>query len=198
MKRSAASSVPENKVDSDAAAAAGGVLWCGNSAEARDRLAAEAQESPENGELPLALENLEMRLGNYEAARAAYASAALLLPNVAQIHSGLALACQKLGRSTEAGQAALRAVSLDSEDVAALKVLARIHLDAWQHEAAEKACRMILERDVNDAEAGQMLEEALVQDAKLAENLLERPPLMPPQADPPKRISRRARQPALK
>jgi tetratricopeptide (TPR) repeat protein len=198
MSQTASTNGTERDVESGDATGTAVVPCCGNIAEARDRLAKAALESPENGELPLALGHLEMSLGNYEAARAAYRNAAILLPGVAQVHSGLAMACQKLGRPTEAGKAALRAVALNLEDKAALKVLARIHLDAWQHEAAARTCRAILRIDDRDADAGQMMEEAMVQEAKLAENLLGRPPLFSPPAMPPKISSRRARQPALR
>ena len=146
--------------------------WQGDDmAGARERLLAAIRQSPGDGEGPLALGRLEMSLGNYEAALAAFTSATLLLPKTAAAYSSRALACQKLGRSKQAAQAAIRAVSLDPADALALKVLARIHLDAGQHEAAEQACRLVLQRDARDAEAAQMMGEALAQEAKLAENL---------------------------
>jgi len=173
MNAVATANRPENVMESDGAADAGEARSCQNIAEARERLARAMQHSPDNGELPLALGHVEMSLGNFEAAHAAYASAASLLAKSAAAHSSLALACQKLGRSTEAAQAALRAIALDPTDATALKVLARIHLDAGQHEAAQNACRLILRRDSHDAEARQMMGEALAQEAKLAENLFD-------------------------
>ena len=113
-----------------------------------------------------------MSLGNFEAALAAYSSAALLLPNAAAAHASRAVACQKLGRSHEAAQAALRAISLDPSDATALKVLARIHLDAGQHEAAKQACGQVLRRDAQDEEAAEMMREAQAQAAKLAEKFV--------------------------
>jgi tetratricopeptide (TPR) repeat protein len=179
---------PEKVMESDSAAEAGEAWRCRNIAEARERLAAAMAHSPDDGELPLALGHVEMSLGNFEAARAAYASAARLLPNAAAAHSSLALTCQKLGRSTEAARAALRAIALEPDDAAALKVLARIHLDAGQHEAAQAVCRLILRRDDHDAEARQMMGEALAQEAKLAENLFDSktPLTAPPPRRPPK------------
>jgi len=79
----------------------------------------------------------------------------------------------------------------DAAAIAALKALARIHLDAGQHEAAAQTCGLILRKDTRDADARQMMEEALAQEAKLAENLLREPPLEPPRAVPPKMTSRR-------
>jgi O-antigen biosynthesis protein len=73
----------------------------------------------------------------------------------------------------EAERAAIQALSIDPNDAVALKVLARIHLQAGLHEAAEEACQLILKHDVNDAEALQMIEEARLQETKVAENLPE-------------------------
>ena len=90
-----------------------------------------------------------------------------------------------LGRSAEASRDAIRAVALDPGDLVGLKVLARIHLDAEQPEAARQACQLVLRKNAGDADAIQMIEEAMVLEAKLAENLLERQPVS---ADPPSRI----------
>ena len=190
MKTFATANRPEDLMESNGAPEAGEAWRCEHIAQARERLARAMQDWPDNGELPLALGHMEMTLGNFEAALAAYASATSLLPKSAAAHSSLALACQKLGRSTEAAHAALRAIALEPGDAAALKVLARIHLDAGQHEAAQNACRLILRRDRHDAEARQMMGETIVQEVKLAENLFDsKPRLMAP---PP----RRARKPA--
>ena len=77
--------------------------------------------------------------------------------------------------SNEAAQAAIQALSIDLSNPVALKALARIHLNAGLHEAAQEACQLILKRNPKDAEALQMIEEALVQEAKLAENLSNNP-----------------------
>jgi len=164
----------KNLTGSDAPAEAGEACPCEIIVEARDRLAAAIQHSPENGELSFALGRLEMSLGNYDAALAAYSNAVMRLPKAAAAHSGLALALQKLGRSGQASQAALRAVSLDAADPTALKVLARIHLDAGQHEAAEQACERVLRRDAQDEEAVEMMREVKAQAAMLAENLYDK------------------------
>jgi glycosyltransferase involved in cell wall biosynthesis len=73
--------------------------------------------------------------------------------------------------SNEAERAAIQALSIDPTNAVALKVLARIHLKAGLHEAAQEACHLILKHDANDAEALQMMEEARLQEAKLEENL---------------------------
>jgi hypothetical protein len=86
-------------------------------------------------------------------------------------------------RPTEAERAAIQALSIDPTDAVALKVLARLHLKAGLHEAAEEACQLILKHDANDAEALEMMEEARLQEAKLAENLPETNSIAPvPQA----------------
>jgi tetratricopeptide (TPR) repeat protein len=179
---------PETTMQSDDAAGAA-EAFPGESLEAaRERLVTAIGLLPDQGELFLALGHLELKLENYKAALAAFTSAAALLPKAAAAHSGRALACLKLGRSPEAAQAAIRAVWLDPCDAAGLKVLARIHLDAGQHEAAEQACRRVLRDDAHDPEAGRMMEEAMAQAAKLAENLFDRKPCL---AAPPRRTAPR-------
>jgi tetratricopeptide (TPR) repeat protein len=75
--------------------------------------------------------------------------------------------------SIEAVRTAAQALSIDPTNAVALKTLARIHLNAGLHEAAQEACQLILKRDAQDAEALQMIEEALIQEARLKENLLD-------------------------
>ncbi len=171
MKAFATANRAENGVESEGAAEPYEAWRCEHIAEARERLAQAMQQAPDNGEVPLALGHVEMGLGNFGTARVAYTSAARLLPKSAAAHSSLALACQKLGRTAEAAHAALRAIALDPTEATALKILARIHLDAGQHEAAQNACRLVLRRDRDDAEARQMMAEAQAQEAELAENL---------------------------
>jgi len=146
----------------------------GDANRARECLVAALELSPGDGELALALGHAEMSADHLEAALAAYWSATLRWPKLAAAHSNHALVLQLLGRAEEASRDALRAVSLDPNDIVGLKVLARIHLHAGQHEAAQGACRLILEQDDGDSEARQMLEEAIIQEAKLAENLSEK------------------------
>jgi len=167
-------------------------------AQVRAQLLDAIRLSPDDGELPLDLGNVEMELENFSGALSAFAVAAGLLPREARVHSGQALAFQKLGRSSDAAHSAVLAVSLDPNDARALKVLARIHLYAWQHEAAEETCHRVLQLNADDADARQLLEEALVQEAKLAENLLDVRPGAIRRNLPPKTTSRQPREHALK
>lgn len=75
--------------------------------------------------------------------------------------------------SIEALRAAVQALSVNLKDVMALKTLARLHLNAGLFEAADECCRVILKRRPDDTEAQQMMEEAMVQEARLMENLLD-------------------------
>ncbi|MGA3179226.1 MAG: tetratricopeptide repeat protein [Verrucomicrobiota bacterium] len=165
-------------------------------------LGAALELSPGNGELALALGHAEMSAGNLEAALAAYWNATLISPHLASAHSNHALVLQLLSRLEEASRDALRALSLDPTDLVALKVLARIHLNAGQHEAAQQACRLILEQDEQDSEARHMFEEAIIQEAKLGEILPQKPEgsqipavaapprIVPPLVKPPKNTAR--------
>jgi tetratricopeptide (TPR) repeat protein len=144
----------------------------GDIARVRECLSAALELSPEEGELALALGHAEMGEGNVEAAMASYWAATLLMPKVASAHSCHALAARLLGRNSEASRSAIRAISLNPRDAVGLKVLARIHLDAGQPEAARQACRLVLHELPDDEDARQMMEEVLVQEALLEENLL--------------------------
>ena len=73
-------------------------------------------------------------------------------------------------RSDEAERTAVQALSIDPTNIFALKVLARIHLNAGLHEAAEEVCQLILKHDPTDAEALQMIEESVAGDLPV-ENL---------------------------
>jgi len=68
---------------------------------------------------------------------------------------------------------AIQALSIDPANVVALKVLARIHLNAGLFEAAQEACQLILKSDPQDTEALQMSKEAMILETKLGENLLD-------------------------
>ncbi len=74
---------------------------------------------------------------------------------------------------SEVVRIAIQALSIDPSNAVALKALARIHLNAGLHEAAQEACQLILKSDPQDAEALQMSKEAMIQEAKLGDNLLE-------------------------
>jgi tetratricopeptide (TPR) repeat protein len=153
--------------------------------------------APSHGELALALGHAEMSAGNLEAALAAYWSATLRSPNLAPAHSNHALVLQLLGRHEEAARDALRAVALDPTDIVGLKVLARLHLKAGQHEAALQACKLVLEQDELDGEARRIFEQATILEAKLGEILPEHEAeaaqprrMIPPIVKPPKATAR--------
>ena len=79
----------------------------------------------------------------------------------------------------EATQAAIHALSMDPANTVALKALARIYLNARLPETAQEACQLILKRDADDAEALQMIDEAIGLEKGLSEKIFA-----PPQDDP--------------
>lgn len=85
--------------------------------------------------------------------------AACLAPHESLTHASRALALQLLDRSEEAGQAARRAIRLDSKDGVALKVLARISLNARRPSDARSCCLRILSQNADDRDAQRMLQE---------------------------------------
>lgn len=165
--------IEDNETSASAAeqfvAAANEALARGDFARVRQQLRAAFKLSSSDGELALALGHAELNGGDLNAALASYTAAVALLPNVALVHASCALALQLLGRSVEAGHAARYALSLDPTEIVALKVLARIHLNAGHPDLAQQCCRRILNRDAKDTDARQMLEEALVQQTSLPE-----------------------------
>jgi tetratricopeptide (TPR) repeat protein len=150
-------------------AAANEALARGDFPRVRQKLRAAFELSPEDGQLAIALGNVELKVGDIKAALVSYMAAATLLPKSSLAHASQALTLQLLGRSVEAAQAAWQALSLNPNEVIALKVLARIHLNAAQSGLAQQCCRRIINRHPNDNDARQMLEEALVQQTKLPE-----------------------------
>jgi ubiquinone/menaquinone biosynthesis C-methylase UbiE/tetratricopeptide (TPR) repeat protein len=151
----------------------------GDFARVRRHLRAAFKLSRGDGELALALGHAELNGGDLNSALAGYTAAVELLPNLPVAHASRALALQLLGRSVEAGQAARHALSLDATEVIALKVVARIHLNAGQSELAQQCCQRILKRHAKDTDARQMLEEALVQQINLPESGLKTTPAAP-------------------
>jgi hypothetical protein len=89
------------------------------------------------------------------------------------------------GISIDAAQAAIQALSIDPTDAIALKVLARIHLNAGLNEAAQEACQLILKRDAEDAEALQMMEEAKLAANRIDPNNAAHPPQEPHRQETP-------------
>ncbi|HEY3856121.1 MAG TPA: hypothetical protein VGO67_17155 [Verrucomicrobiae bacterium] len=143
-------------------AAADEALAGGDFAAVRQRLRDAFELAPNEGEIALALGHAELNGGSLSAALDAYSAAASLMPNSPASHASRALALQLLARSSEAAQAAAHAISLDPDQVIALKVRARIHLNASRPELAQQCCLRILTRHGNDRDAKKMLYESLV------------------------------------
>jgi acetyltransferase-like isoleucine patch superfamily enzyme len=141
-------------------AAADAAFARGDFATARRQFGAAFELDPRNGDLALALGHLELGAQNFEGARRAYAAAAANRPNLASAHACHALSLQLLNFPAEAAPAANRALAIDPNEVIALKVLARIHLNAGEAKLAKLVCHRILQRHANDAEASALLEEA--------------------------------------
>ncbi len=171
MTSLAATTCPEEPIESDhetasstadqLVAQADEALRRGDLAVVRERLGAALKLSPSNPEISLALGHAEFSAGDLKAALVHYTSASAAQPNLSTTHSSRALVLQLLGNSAEAAMAAARAVSLDPANAVALKVLVRIHLNAGQGALAEKLCRRILQANASDADAAQMLRQAL-------------------------------------
>jgi tetratricopeptide (TPR) repeat protein len=128
---------------------------------ASECLGAALELSAGSGQIALALGHAEFRMGNLEAALAAYTRAVCLQPRLVSAYSSRAQVLQLLGRPQEALDSAKKALSLAPSDLVALKVRARIELDNSQFQDAEKTCRQILQKHPGDTQTLPMLEESL-------------------------------------
>ena len=134
----------------------------GNFAEAQWCLSAALDEDPGNAELALALGHFKLSAGDLPGALADYTHATLKKPHWAAGHASRALALQLLQRPHEAETEAQKSLALDSHDLVALKVLARIRLDSGQFADARNYCRRVLSSSPNDGDAAKMMDESLV------------------------------------
>lgn len=125
----------------------------------RESLRAALAFQPEDERLILALGHVEFGLGMYALALQRYTVVCDMAPSLAIGHSSRALTLKLLNRSREARLAAEHALSLDIRDLVALKVLARISLDAGRHDRAREYCRRILNLNPMDAEALRLLDQ---------------------------------------
>ena len=127
--------------------------------EARQCLEQAAQAEPTNGNLYLASGHIRLAMGDFDDALVDYTLAKELLPEVAASHSSRSLALLLLERPEEAEGAAELALTLAPSDIVALKVLARIRLNADNHDAARQLCRQILDLNPGDPDAVALLSE---------------------------------------
>ena len=74
---------------------------------------------------------------------------------------------------SDAVRAAIEALSIDYEDLAALKTLARLLLQARLFEAAAEACQLVLKREPDDAEALELMDQAMSGEAGGIENSID-------------------------
>lgn len=129
----------------------------GKFAEARIYVQQALEADPQNGELILAGGHVKLGLNDVTGALHNYTLACGLLPQQAVVHSCRALALQLLERTVEARAEAQAALDLDGNDVVAMKVLARILVDAQQPAEARQLCQRILEKNPKDSDAQALL-----------------------------------------
>lgn len=116
--------------------------------------------SPQRVDLMFLLGHTYMGRQNFEAALTCYTDIAAVAPDLSPVHSSRALALQLLGRPAEAKPAAERALQLEANDPVALKVLARVDLDAGEGIPARQRCAQLLALDPHDDQARHLLAEA--------------------------------------
>jgi len=189
----------EEKVQLDQTVRAAEIAFQAGDFRQAERLLINALDHcPQRVDLMFLLGHTYMERHDFEGGLACYTDIAALAPNLSPVHSGRALALQLLGRTADAKAAAERALQLASDDPVALKVLARISINAGEGVPARQYCARLLALDANDGQARGLLTEAealcrqgLVPNAALsAANMksLEVPPLNValPQVDSPK------------
>lgn len=116
---------------------------------------------PRNVVLIMALGDLDLNQRNYAGALASYRRAVDRTPRSAPAHAGCALALKMLRQYEEAGTEAGHALGLDPANAIALKVMARLHLDAKEIPAARKYCERALADHPTDRDALAMRQECL-------------------------------------
>lgn len=107
---------------------------------------------PQRPDLMLLLGHTYLERMDFEAGLSCYNDVAALHPDLANVASSRALALQLLGRTTEAKEAAERALHLAGNDSLALKVLIRIHLDA-----ARAFCTRLAAGEPDDEQTQRMM-----------------------------------------
>ena len=145
----------------------------------RAHLTAALDLDSDNAGLALALANVKLHQRDFTAALSDYERAAQLAPRLGDTHAGRALALQLLGRPDEASASATTALVLDPANGVALKVMARIHLDARNLEAAQQCCARLLRLNPSDPDALQLQDQCrpprMDVRVELSENPLARP-----------------------
>ena len=129
----------------------------GDHPTARTHLAFALRQKFERCEDALSLGYVALNVGEGTAALDCFTAAVKLDFSLALAHSSRALALQLLERTTEAKQEADAALSLDANDPVALKVLARISINARSFAEAQAYCRKILAANPEDSDAKTML-----------------------------------------
>jgi SAM-dependent methyltransferase len=114
-----------------------------------------------NVALIMALGDLDLNQRNYAEALAGYRRAVDRAPRLAAAYAGCALALKLLGKYEEAGTEAGLALRLDPANAIALKVMARLHLDAREIPAARECCARVLAAHPTDRDALALRQECL-------------------------------------
>ncbi|HEY0967489.1 MAG TPA: tetratricopeptide repeat protein [Opitutaceae bacterium] len=121
--------------------------------------------SPNSSELRILLGHARLNGKDAAGALEAYQACARLAPNQSVVHACCAMALQMLGRTTEAGAAAERALSLDATDAIALKVKARLAIDAGDVAAATQVCQTLMKLLPDDADVKRLADDCLAMPA---------------------------------
>lgn len=131
----------------------------GDQAAARAWLAAARKHNITGCDDALALGYVALNVGELRDALEHFTLAVRLKPAQPAAHSSRALALQLLGKSAGAKEAANAALRLNSKDTVALKVLARISINARDFAGAQSLCHKVLAIYPQDPDAKTMLQQ---------------------------------------
>jgi tetratricopeptide (TPR) repeat protein len=131
----------------------------GDFSTAERLLIAALDRQPQRADLLMLLGHTYMERQDFESGLACYHDVAALCPNLAPAESCRALALQLLGRSADAKSSAERALRLAADDIVALKVLIRIHLNEGHGFVARPLCTRLMNLTPQDEQARQMTAE---------------------------------------
>ncbi|MFO1477209.1 MAG: class I SAM-dependent methyltransferase [Verrucomicrobiota bacterium] len=132
----------------------------GNLVQASQSFAAARMHPATRGADALALGHIALNIGDLPAAVDCFGKAIRLDPKESMTYASRALALQLMQRSEEAAKDAAQALQLNPSDLVALKVFARIQLNAGRAAEARDLCRKILALAPADPDAKVMAEEA--------------------------------------
>jgi SAM-dependent methyltransferase len=123
------------------------------------------RDAPAKSELTLLLGHARLNGKDLTGALEAYETCARLAPEQSVVHSCCALVLQLLERPAESGLAVERALVIDAADTIALKVKARLAIDAGDVRVATNVCQTLMKLLPEDGDVARLADDCLAMPA---------------------------------